>query len=140
MTALIVARPGPLRDSLKVFLLTLPQIATVYLADDVASALRAVTECSPALVLIDTNGFGEAIWTALRRIKAGNPQSQSLVLVDDIHQQEDAVAAGADTVLIKGYPATKLFETVERLLMPSRSWRNETDEVERGKKEGENVK
>ena len=138
--ALIIAKPGPLRDSLKVFLLTLPQIATVHLADDVSSALRAVTEYNPALVLIDANGFNETIWTALRRIKAKRPQSQSLVLVDDIHQQEDAVAAGADTVLIKGCPATKLFKTVERLLMTSRSWRNKTDEVERGKKGGENVK
>jgi DNA-binding NarL/FixJ family response regulator len=116
MMALIVARPGPLRDSLKFFLLTLPQIATVHLADDVASALRAVAEYDPVLVLIDTNGFGETIWATLRRIKAESLRSRCLVLVDDARQQEDAVAAGADVVLVKGCPATKLFETVEGLL------------------------
>jgi DNA-binding NarL/FixJ family response regulator len=140
MMALIVARPGPLRDSLKVFLLTLPQIEAVHFADDVASALQAVTEYDPALVLIDTNGFGGTIWAVLRCVKAESLRSRCLVLVDDGQQQEDAVAAGADVVLIKGCPATKLFETVEGLLMTSRSWKNKTDEVERGKKGGENVK
>ena len=116
MMTLIVARPGPLRDSLQVFLQTLPQIATVHLADDVPSAQRAITEYSPALVLVDTNGFGETVWTTLAHIKSRSFRSRCLVLVDSSQQQEDAMAAGADVVLMKGCPATKLFETIESLL------------------------
>lgn len=116
MLALIVAKPGPLRDSLQSFLLTLPQIETASLADDAPSALRAVTEHSPALVLVDANlPEGEAL-VALRQIKAESSQSRILVLADDIQQQQDAAAAGADAVFVIGFPAASLLESIERLL------------------------
>jgi DNA-binding NarL/FixJ family response regulator len=116
MLALIVAKPGPLRDSLQVFLLTLPQIETVRLVDDAPSALRAVTEHDPALVLVDANLPGDGVLTALRRIKAEGSQSRCLVLADDIQQQQDATAAGADAVFVIGFPPASLLETIERLL------------------------
>lgn len=116
MLVLIVANPGPLRDSLQAFLLTLPQIETVSLVGDGPSALRAVTEHNPALVLVDANlSDGEAL-VALRQIKAQGSQSQILVLADDIQQQQDATAAGADAVFVIGFPPASLLETIERLL------------------------
>ena len=114
--ALIVAKAGPLRDSLQVFLMTLPQVETVKLVDDTPSALRMITERNPALVLLDATLSGDGTLTALRWIKAKSSQSRVLVLADDIQQQQDATAAGADAVFVIGFPVASLLETIERLL------------------------
>lgn len=117
ITAVIVAEPGPLRDSLQTLLMALPQIETVRLASDAPSAWKAITEQAPALVLLDTNlPDGDAL-ALLRRIKAQEHRAQCLVLADDRQQQQDATAAGADAALLKGYPAAGLFGTIEKLLL-----------------------
>ncbi len=114
--AMILAEPGPLRDSLRAFLLTLPQIEAVDLVDDALSALSVVIEHRPALVLVDAGLSGNGGLTALRQIKAEGLQSRCLVLADNAQQIRHAQAIGADVALLKGFPAAKLFEIVERLL------------------------
>lgn len=113
---MILAEPGPLRDSLRAFLLTSPQIEAVDLVDDAPSALGVVIEHRPALVLVDAGLSDNGDLTALRQIKTEGFQSRCLVLADDIQQKQRAEAAGADVALLKGFPAAKLFEIVERLL------------------------
>ena len=115
-SALIVAQPGPLRDSLWAFLMSLPQIEIVRLVEDAPSALRVVTEYNPALVLVDTNLADNGVLNISRQIKVEGFQSRCLILTDNIQQQQEAIAAGADTVLVKGIPAAKLFEIIEELL------------------------
>lgn len=116
VSALIIARPGWLRESLQALVTAVPQIGSVDLVDDGLSALKVVTEHQPALVLLDTNLPEDEIPTVLRRIKARWPQTRCLVLADDGQQQQAAQAAGADDVLLKGYPAARLFVTIEELL------------------------
>ena len=113
---LIVAKPGPLRDSLRFFLLTLPQVEMVKVVEDVPSALGIISARGPGLVLIDTSLSCDEVLTALRRIKAEGSQIRFLVLADDRRQQEEAKAAGADIVLFKGFPAAKLFGVIEDLV------------------------
>ena len=113
---LIVAKPGPLRDSLRTFLLTLPQVEMVNVVEDVPSALGIIAAHSPGLVLIDTDLSYDEVLTALRRIKAEGSQIRCLVLADDRQQQEEAEVAGADIVLFKGFPAAKLFGVIEKLV------------------------
>lgn len=117
--AVIVAEPGPLRDSLQTLLMALPQIETVRLVGDAPSAWKAIAEQTPALVLLDTNlPDGDAL-VLLRKIKAQKHRARCLVLADDRQQQQEATAAGADAALLKGYPAAGLFETIEMLLLGS---------------------
>jgi DNA-binding NarL/FixJ family response regulator len=113
---LIVAKPGPLRDSLRFFLLTLPQVEMVKVVEDVPSALGIISARGSGLVLIDTSPSCDEVFTALRRIKAEGSQIRFLVLADDRRQQEEAKAAGADIVLFKGFPAAKLFSVIEDLV------------------------
>jgi DNA-binding NarL/FixJ family response regulator len=117
-SALIVARPGSLRDVLCVLLQTMPQIQTVDLASDVSSALEAAAGHRLILVLTDaspSNGRDTAS-TAVRMIKAREPATRCLVLADDVHQRQAVESAGADVALVKGFPAGELLEVIEGLL------------------------
>ena len=114
-SVLIVARPGPLGDGLRLLMAAIPWVEIVGQAGDAASALQMVVEQRPALVLLDASVPGTKDWTILRRIKAEWPRSRCVILADDIRQQS-ATAAGADVVLLKGLPATKLVEAIEGLV------------------------
>ncbi|MDY7076606.1 MAG: response regulator [Chloroflexota bacterium] len=113
---LIVSRPGRVRDGLQALLTAMPQIGAVDLVDDGLSVLNVATKRRPALVLLDTHTPSDEIHTTLRNIKTMWPQTPCIVLASNGRQQRDARAAGADGVLLKGYPATQLFAIVEGLL------------------------
>jgi DNA-binding NarL/FixJ family response regulator len=97
-------------------LMAIPQIETVRQADDALATLRIVTEHHPALVLLDTESFSGEFPEMIRTIKIGASQSRCLALANDVQQQREAQAAGADAALVKGFPAAKLFKTIEDLL------------------------
>lgn len=113
--ALIVAKSAPLRKGLQALLATMPRVE-LELADDSLSAIKRFTEYPPSLVLLDTGLLGNDIYATLGRVKAEWPQSRCLVLVDDVQQRQKAESAGADVVLLKGFPAAKLFEVIEELV------------------------
>jgi DNA-binding NarL/FixJ family response regulator len=117
-SALIVARPGSLRDVLHVLIQTMPQVQTVGLASDVPSALQAAAEQRPVLVLVDANlsDRQDAASSAVRMLKAQEPAVRCLVLADDVHQRQAIESAGADVALVKGFPAGELLEVIEGLL------------------------
>ena len=114
--ALIVARPGPLRDSLQALMTTMPQIEILAETTDPSALLRIGNRIQPDIVLLDADLPGEQVWSALREIKEEWSQTRSIVLVKDSQQQQKAQVAGADVVLIKGYPAARLIATIEELL------------------------
>jgi DNA-binding NarL/FixJ family response regulator len=114
--ALIVARPGPLRNSLQALMTTMPQIEVLAETSDPSALLRMGAEIQPDIVLLDADLPEDQVWATLRQIKEGWCQTRSIVLVEDSQQQQRAQAAGADAALIKGYPAAKLIAAVEGLL------------------------
>ena len=113
---LIVAHPGPVRDGLRALLTAIPQVASLKEVDDASSALRVVEEHRPALVLISVNETGDEVWDLLAQIKSKHPQTRSILLTNDVQQQQLAQATGADGVLLRGTPASKLSATIKRLL------------------------
>ena len=121
-SALIVARPGPLRDGLQALMTAIPQIDAVREMDDVSSALRVVFERSPALVVLDSNLAGSEVWMTVRRARARWPQARCIFLADNVQQHQEAEAAGVDAVLLKGFPAAKLIATIVRLLPQQRAY------------------
>jgi DNA-binding NarL/FixJ family response regulator len=114
--ALIVARPGPLRNSLFSLMCTLPQIDLVAESRDMSSLLRIGSQIQPDLIVMETGLPGGHINQAVRHIKAEWAASRTVVLVDDVAQQQEAKLAGADVVLFKGFRAANLMELVENLL------------------------
>jgi DNA-binding NarL/FixJ family response regulator len=114
--ALIVARPGPLRNSLQALMATLPQIEVLAETSDPSALLRMGAGIQPDVVLLDASLPEEQVWPALRQIRDEWCQTRSIVLVEDSQQQQSAQAAGADVALVKGYPAAKLIAAIEDLL------------------------
>jgi DNA-binding NarL/FixJ family response regulator len=114
--ALIVTGPGSLQNGLLALMTAMPQIEVVGEADDAAAALEWVAECSPDLVLLDGNLAGSETWALLRQIKNDCPATRCIALADDVPQQQQAEAAGADIALVKGFAPAQLIEAVDRLL------------------------
>ena len=114
--ALVVVPPGRLSDGWRALLLATPQIADVRQVDDASSVLERVEALGPDLVLLDTEPLGERAWAVLNQIKTQAPHCRCIALICSAQHQPDAQAAGADEVLIKGFPAGRLSAAVERLL------------------------
>ena len=114
-SVLIVAKPGRIRDSLEALLRTIPQVKIVGQVDDVSTALEMIAEYSPDLVLLVANLSHDEARQILEYVK-DVPRTQCLVLTDTRLNLERAEAAGADEVLLTGFPTSKLFESVTRLL------------------------
>lgn len=113
--ALVVAKPGPLRDSLQVLLKVILQVDAVLLADDAWAALHVVAQHRPALVLLDANLLDDGGLALLETIRTGGAWSRCLVLADNVQQCRRAKDSGADVALVKGFLAAKLIEQIRRL-------------------------
>lgn len=120
-SALIVSGPGSLQSGLVALMTAIPQADIIGKVDDASLALEMVSEHRPGLVLLDTDLPGDEEWRVLRQIKARWPETRCVILADDVEQQRQAEALGADVVLLKGFPPAKLAETIERLLSPDKS-------------------
>jgi DNA-binding NarL/FixJ family response regulator len=116
--ALIVTGPGSLQNGLLALMTAMPQIEVVGEADDASSALEIVMEHRPHLVLLDMDLPGSEPWVLLRQIKAKWPATRCIALADDVQQQQEAEAAGAEVALVKGFAPAQLIATIERLLPP----------------------
>ena len=113
--ALIAAPPDSLRYSLQALLARLPQIESVQSVEDARSLPDILTAAQPQLVVLDVNWLGGEAGPVLAQIKTIAPRARTVALIDRIEKQP-ALQDAADLVLLKGYPATELFNIVERLL------------------------
>lgn len=115
-SALIVAGPGPLRDGLQALVGTMPQVGRLDVVSDMGSSTTLGVNPSPALVLLDAELTGDQVWLMVRRAKARWPQARTIVLASSVKQQAEAEAAGADAVLLQGFPPTRLVAAIVKLL------------------------
>jgi DNA-binding NarL/FixJ family response regulator len=67
----------------------------------------------PELVLVDVELLGDDPWTLLGQIKAAAPKVHCIALICNVQKQREALAAGADAVLFKGFPVNHLAEAIE---------------------------
>jgi DNA-binding NarL/FixJ family response regulator len=117
--ALILARPGPLRDALKTLLASIPGI--VVLAGASAAVWpSAAVRTRPDLVLMDADLYGDEEWSTLRRVKDQWPGARFVLLTDDGRKLLAGQAVQADAVVMKGMPAAKLVGVLEGLVLTMR--------------------
>jgi DNA-binding NarL/FixJ family response regulator len=115
-SVLLVAKPSRMRDGLRALLRTIPHLKIVGQADDSPSALALVAEQRPALVLIGANLPHDEVQAVLTQTKAECPEARCIVLVDSFQRQWLAETAGADSVLLTGFPAAKFVGIIEEML------------------------
>ena len=114
--ALVVAKPNHLWNGLRALLRTVPQIEIIAEIRDPAILLKIGAEMQPDLVLLDASLFDEEILTAITKIRGEWSKTKCVVLMEDSQHRQAAYGAGADYVLIKGFPAAGLVAIIEELL------------------------
>jgi DNA-binding NarL/FixJ family response regulator len=123
-SALIIAPPGRLRDSLQVLLQASNSLAPAGQADDACSGLLMVAEYRPALVLLDTHLPGDDAWQVLEHLKHNYPQIRCFVLAHSFDQERRAQETGADAVFLAGFSAETFFEAIKSIVSPCLSKNN----------------
>ncbi|HUV26279.1 MAG TPA: response regulator transcription factor [Anaerolineales bacterium] len=116
--ALLIAKPGHLRNGLQSLLRTIPQIEVLAESNDPSILLKMNDDLRPELILVDGGLIAEDDWSGLTKIKADWPGTKVLVLTENDQQGQTAKEAGADFFLLKGFPATELACLIETLLIP----------------------
>jgi DNA-binding NarL/FixJ family response regulator len=111
----IVAKPGRLRDSLKAMLRTASYLNIVGQADDAVAAIPCLAQFKPDLLLIGTNLPAASVTQLVVSTKGFSPHTRCMVLVDNLDQMWQATVAGADSVLLAGFPSTTFFSAIEGL-------------------------
>jgi DNA-binding NarL/FixJ family response regulator len=101
------------RSGLRALLDLRPEIVVVGEAADGREAVRLVEELRPDLVLMDARMPVMDGLEATRFIKEQWPEVRIVVLTIHPGRQADALAAGADLFLVKGFSAKDLFEAVQ---------------------------
>jgi len=114
--ALIVARPGHLREGVQSLLRTLPEIEIIAEIKCPSVLLKMGTEMQPDIILLDASLFGDDIWKVITKIRGEWPHTPCIVLADDGQHHQAVYDAGADLVVPEGFPATKLVAAIEQLL------------------------
>lgn len=112
---LIVARPGRLGDALRALVATIPQLEIVGQVEDSSIAVNMVIERQPTLVLMDSSLPDNEVRVMLGHIKAKRPQTRCIVLANTVEQQHRAKSAGADEVLLRGFPTMNLLRAIDKL-------------------------
>jgi DNA-binding NarL/FixJ family response regulator len=114
VSALIIARPGHLRDGLQTLLQAVPEIALIQQAD----VWNAFTDAyhRPSLVLLDIDPQAPDTVALLQQIKRHWPQTSCIALVDSEQDLPREQLAGADVTLLKGVLASRLFDAINDLL------------------------
>lgn len=114
--AIIVAKPGHLREGVQSLLRTLPEIEIIAEIKCPSVFLKMGSEMQPDLILLDASLFGEDIRKAITKINEEWTHTQCVVLVEDSQHHQAVNDAGADLVVPQGFPATKLVSAIEGLL------------------------
>jgi DNA-binding NarL/FixJ family response regulator len=115
--AYILARPGRIRDSLVALLRAIPQIGPIQQVNQDLTELESIPDYDQALVLLDASLINQEVWSTMKQVKeeALRTRCKYIVLADTVFQQRMARAAGADEVLLTGFPAAQLFATIDDL-------------------------
>ncbi len=91
------------------FLESIPELDLLEPANNLQSFWDALYSHHPDLVIFDESLFLEPGLQPLRRLKAEYPGTACLVLAGKYQQMEQAAAAGADRVLLRGFSAKEFF-------------------------------
>ena len=113
---LIATASDSLQSGLMAIMSTTSQVYAFILAKESAVAHRMIAERQPALVLLDMALPGEGAQRVMQQIRSRWPLTRCIALADNVQQQQEARVAGADVVLIKGFPPAKLIAAIEELL------------------------
>lgn len=113
---LIVTRSVVLQQGLGALLESLPEVTNVKAVKDLQSAYELFTEHQPKIVLLDESLAGRNPKAALQKIHSLSPQTQRVLLADDV-QSVNLLLTHAEAVLIKGSQPSAIASIITNLLI-----------------------
>ena len=119
MIALLVLRPGPLRDGLNALLASMREIRLVAQAEDTDAALDFLAGHCVELAILRLEAGDRQLSETVAKMKTLCPQIQLVVLIEDEEGWQTANASGADLVLRLGMRASVIKSEIEALIRPS---------------------
>jgi DNA-binding NarL/FixJ family response regulator len=103
LTTIIFAPPGPLRQELLAFLKSISELDLANAAADPDELQKAMEQFSPQLLILAGSGSFTPVAEALAQLKRNAAPIPCLVLAENRQQIQQALAAGADHILLKGF-------------------------------------
>lgn len=100
---LIAAPAGVMSSSLRTFARTIPELHVAALAETPADLLHAAGACAARLALVDADLAEGSLPALLQALHTSCPTLGLIVLANSAVQQQEALAAGAGHVLLKGF-------------------------------------
>lgn len=119
LRVLVVAPPGPWRDSLCVLLQANRLVAAVDEAGDVASGQAICRQSTPHLVLLDACLQDISMGEMIRGFQTDMTVRPCLVLTHSWSQELAARSAGASAVLPEGFSTIALYEALQAAVVRS---------------------
>ena len=113
---LIVTRSVALQQGLEALLESLPGITRVKAIHELTNAYAWIESNLPGIVLVDAVLLDPDPKPDLEKIQAYSPETQRVLLVDDV-QSVDPASRCAEAILIKGIAPTMVAEIVSNLLL-----------------------
>jgi DNA-binding NarL/FixJ family response regulator len=115
MLALVVARPGPVRDGLVALLEATPDIRKTVQIVRAEDAWDFAQDICPEITLIHASPFSSELVTTISKMK-DYCRCPLLVIVNGETERKMADAQGADIVVLEGLPPAKLANHITSLL------------------------
>ena len=115
LVVLIVSPPGDLQIGLQALLSTHLDVDVLAVGEG-SSALKVINHQNPAVVILDHNLPGNTAPKIVHDIKSNWPEIICIVLVNDERGKLIFEGAGADLIIIKGLPGSRLIAAIKRLL------------------------
>ena len=112
---LIVSPPGDLQIGLQA-LLTTHMDADVLVTGKESSALQIIKRYKPVLVILDQDIQKENAPRIIQQIKMNWPEIRCIVLVNDDKGQDLFEDVGAETIITKGFPGSKLIDEIKKVI------------------------
>lgn len=119
MIALLLIKPGPLRDGLDALMVSISDVQLVAHSNDAEAALDFCKQNNTELVVLEVRPDDHDLLNIVSEMKALCPQGHVVALIHDEKDRRSAEQAEADLVLIVGTPAAKLKVGIEGLVRSS---------------------
>ena len=133
LRGMIIAKQGRIRECVHAMLVSLSGVASVELSENLDEAIKNITETKTDFVLFGLQVPNVQLQSFLRDLKSKSPKTHTLVIVENIVQQQLARIAGADEVLLQGATAEKFIEALGKIV-PSQLLKEHLAECAEAKK------
>jgi DNA-binding NarL/FixJ family response regulator len=119
MIALLLIRPGPLRDGLDALMVSISDVQLVAHPNDAGAALDFCRQNKTELIVLEVRPDDRELLKIVSEMKTLCPQGNVLALIHDESERKPAEQAQVDLILSVGTPASKLKVEIEGLARSS---------------------